>query len=70
MQNGEMKTPFVLLIVGAALTIFGLLWSTCALVSDFNFPVAGYASWNLPAGVALTVVGLVMGARGWVLRRR
>lgn len=70
MQNGEMKTPFVLLIAGAALTIFGLLWSTCALVSNFNFPVAAYASWNLPAGVALTVVGLVMGARGWVLRRR
>ena len=70
MQNKNMKTPIVLFVVGAALTIFGLLWSTCALVSDFNFPVAGFASWNLPAGIALTVVGLVMGLRGWVLRRR
>jgi len=69
-QNRYMKAPIVLLAAGAALTIFGLLWSTCALVSDFNFPVAGYASYNLPAGIALTVVGLVMGARGWVLRRR
>lgn len=69
MQNRKMKTPIVLLVVGAALTIFGLLWSTCALVSNFNFPVAGFASWNLPAGIALTIVGLVMGLRGWVLRR-
>jgi hypothetical protein len=58
------------MLLGAALAIFGALWTTCALVSALGFPVAGYGAWNLAAGLVLLVVGALMVLRGTWLRRR
>ena len=60
----------MLLIIGSALAIFGVLWCTCSLVSALQFPVAGYGAWNLVAGIALVAVGLAVVARGWSVRNR
>lgn len=59
-----MRSSLILLLIGAALAIFGVLWSTCALVSGSAFPVEGYSAWNLAAGIALAVTGGAMVLRG------
>ena len=63
------RAPIVIELIGGALAIFGLLWITCFFVSDGNNPVAGAATGNLIAGLALLITGAIMVLRGEVLRR-
>jgi hypothetical protein len=69
-MNSRRRLALLTTLVGAALAIFGALWTTCALVSALGFPVAGYGAWNLSAGLALVIVGALMVLRGIWLRRR
>ncbi len=68
-MNSRSRLALVVILIGAALLIFGALWTTCALVSTLGFPVAGYGAWNLAAGLALVIVGALMVLRGRWLRR-
>jgi hypothetical protein len=69
-MNTTRRTALVVVLIGAALLIFGALWTTCALVSALGFPVAGYGAWNLAAGLALVIVGALVALRGRWLGRR
>jgi len=64
------RAPIVIELIGGALAIFGLLWIICFFVSGGNNPVAGAATGNLIAGLALLATGALMVLRGEVLRRR
>jgi len=66
-MKSRSRLALTLLLIGAALLIFGALLTTCALVSGLGFPVAGYGAGNL-AG-ALVFVGALMALRGRWLRR-
>lgn len=68
-MNSRRRWALIIVLIGAALGIFGALWTTCALVSALAFPVAGYGAWNLTAGIALLAVGVVLVLRGrWLAR--
>jgi hypothetical protein len=69
-MNSRSRLALTVILVGAALLIFGALWTTCALVSALGFPVAGYGAWNLTAGLALVTAGALMAVRGRWLRQR
>ena len=68
-MKSRSRPALTLIAIGAALVIFGALWTTCALVSALGFPVAGYGAWNFTAGLALVTAGALMALRGRWLRR-
>jgi hypothetical protein len=69
-MKSRSRLAITVILIGAALVIFGALWTTCAVVSALAFPVAGYGAWNLAGGLALVIVGALMALRGRWLRRR
>jgi hypothetical protein len=68
-MNSNRRLAIALVVIGAALALFGALWTTCSVVSVLGFPIAGYGGWNLVAGLALLVVGVAMALRGRRLAR-